>query len=133
MMRRLIVAAMAALSTSHAKAAAFSGTAAASAAMASQSDPWPWVVSAAGAMIVMIKLPSTGRAQGAANGLISVMLGGLGSAFAVEHLGQYIDPAPDRLLAAFLLSAAWPMGMAMIQAWWPALRKRGEQKISGEQ
>jgi hypothetical protein len=132
-MRHLLTAVIAALSSAHAKAALATGGVAASAATVTHSDPWPWVVSAAGALIVMVKLPATGRAQGAANGLISVMLGGLGSAFAVTQLGAYISPPPDRLLMAFALSAAWPLCVTVVQSLWPAIQERVQKKITGGQ
>jgi hypothetical protein len=131
-MRKFLPALVAALSTTQAKAAVFSGGVAASAATVAQADPWPWLVAAAGALVVLVKFPATSRSQGVGNAVISVLLGGLGCEFVSAHLAQATGIAPGELLTAFALSAAWPAAVAAVQQLWPSLLARAQKKI-GEQ
>ena len=132
-MKKLIAAAAAALSTAQAQAAAAVGGLAALAADVGNADKWPWIVSVFGAVIVMTKLKEQSRMHGFANGITSVMLGGLGSGFAADYLHATTGLAPGQLLVAFALSALWPAAVALLQQLWPLLQKRLEKKIAGGQ
>ena len=132
-MTKLLAAIFAAISTGQAQAAAAVGGMAALAADVGNADKWPWIVSVFGAVVVMTKLKEQSRMQGFANGITSVMLGGLGSSFVSEWLHATTGLAPGQLLVAFLLSALWPVAVSVLQQLWPLLHKRLEKKIAGGQ
>ncbi len=130
-MQRLITALLAALTTTQAKAAAAMGGFAALAADITHADKWPWIVSVFGAIVVMAKVKEQSRFQGFANGVVSVMLGGLGAGFVAEYTRNALGVAPPVLLVAFILSALWPVAVSTINQLWPVIRARVEKKIAG--
>ncbi len=130
--RTLLAAAAGALSSTQAKAAVLSGGITASAASAAQADPLPWLVSALGALVVLVKFPAGSKAQGIGNAVVSVLLGGLGCEFAAQYIDRLTGVDPGSLLMAFALSAAWPAAVGAVQQLWPALRRRLDAKIGGQ-
>lgn len=111
-------------------------TAATAGAMASQlgADPWPWIVGSAGAAIAFLMRAPTTPKIALANGLISILCGGLGAPFIANIVSYKIDPiyANDLVYAAFL-SVAWPflvpLAMRYIEKWFgalPASRQEGQ-------
>jgi hypothetical protein len=121
MIRQVILSAAAVLSSTQAKAAVLSGGVAASAAAISSADPLPWLVSALGALVVLTKFPAVSKPSGVGNVVISVLLGGLGCEFVSLHIEQLSGLAPGPLLAAFVLSCAWPVAVRVVQQLWPSV------------
>lgn len=73
-------------------------------------DPVLWATAAGGAVLGKFKNPSTSRTDTAVNGVISVLVGGLGAPiamYAVKEL-QYSPPYQAELMAALILAIAWP-------------------------
>lgn len=71
-------------------------------------DPWPWVLGAGGAAVVYAHKQEN-RAKAMANGLISVMLGGLAAPWIGALLADHAGPLwGNKYAIAFVLSAGWP-------------------------
>lgn len=86
-------------------------------------DPWTWIMGVIGGIIIRVKLPPTNRADSLVNGVISVMLAGLGSPWLVSGFAVVAQnfPQPSVYLVAFFLAAAWPW---VIKITWQAGKKR---------
>jgi hypothetical protein len=78
-------------------------------------DPWPWVLATTGMIIMLLKTePDTNktknqiRKETLANGIVSLVCGGLGGPWTALAVGVYISPKLESpLLMAFLISAFW--------------------------
>jgi hypothetical protein len=71
----------------------------------------PWVLGLMGSAIVHAHFPPRSSAMAVSNGIISVVLGGLGGPVVVGLLGHYLGISTGikaMLLASFVLAAAWP-------------------------
>ena len=108
------------------------GALASTTATVANADPLPWVVSALGALVVIVKFPAVTRLHGITNAVISVCLGGLGAESLALVISNQTGITPSRLLVAFLLSAMWPVAVAVVQQMWPSLRARAEKLIGEE-
>lgn len=110
MTRKLIVA-LASLYFSKWSVAASAATGVAGIWMSSELgfDPWPWLLGALGGVIVRAKLPASSRFDGIANGIISVMMGGLGGPLTANSVALYYPSLNvGSYFSAFVLAAAWP-------------------------
>lgn len=136
---RYLIAFLVTLFGSPAKAAISTGVMASGLSIMIGFDPVPWIAGAAGGAIVFLKTEHTSKRETAANGLISVMLGGFVAPWlvsAAEILTK--DGSQDATISAlvnnnllyafcFILAAFWPILYRII---WPAVVKKylGEQK-----
>ena len=75
-------------------------------------DPWTWIVGAIGGVVIRVKLPETSRPDSIINGIISVMLAGLGSQYILQLITFESLPKPNIYLVAFVIAAAWPWILA---------------------
>jgi hypothetical protein len=130
-LQRFGFTALAALSTTQAKAAAATGALASTTATITNTDPLPWIVSALGALVVIVKFPAVSRLHGMTNAVISVCIGGLGAQSLTQYLQAQTSVAFSELFVAFVLSALWPVGVAAVHQTWPALRARFEKLLGG--
>lgn len=110
--KKISVTMVAFASSKTASAAAASGAVVAAAAGLGL-DWMPWAVGAAGSTVVYAYKPPTKRSIALANGVISVMLGGVGGPFAVSAASEVFDAVwlstfNNILLSSFALAAAWP-------------------------
>ena len=90
-------------------------------------DPILWSVSAAGAVIGKFKNPATSRTDTVINGVISVMIGGLGAPVLMYAISlmKYAPPYQADLLLALVLSITWPFIVKRI----PRLIDKTESKF----
>lgn len=86
-------------------------------------DPWTWVLGAIGGIVVRVKLPPTSRPDSIINGVISVILAGLGAPFLTAMLTFDGMPKPNLYLVAFILAAVWPWVLSAI---WKAAKSKIE-------
>lgn len=78
-------------------------------------DPWPWVIATVGMCYMLARSePDTSktanriRRDALANGLVSLVCGGLGGPWTAVAVGEYINPKlANPLLMAFMISAFW--------------------------
>lgn len=84
-------------------------------------DPWTWVLGAIGGIVVRVKLPPTSRPDSIINGVISVILAGLGAPFLTEFLTFDNTPKPNLYLIAFILAAVWPW---VLSALWKVAKRK---------
>jgi hypothetical protein len=126
-MTRKILAAVAALAASKNSIAGASAAGIGGALLAPMIgfDPWPWIIGAVGGIIVRGKLPPTTRGDSLINGLISVMLAGLGAPWAAKYVFSQGLPEPSIYFMAFILSVTWPLALAMFMG-----SKKGEATSS---
>lgn len=97
-------------------------------------DPWPWVLATFGMIYMLLKSefdekksPSTVRKEALANGLVSLICGGLGGPWTAIALGVYVSPKLESpLLMAFLISAFWQVVAFRI---WPIAAAWLETKV----
>ncbi len=74
-------------------------------------DPVPWLIGAAAVTVVYAYFRPADKPKAIANGVISVLLGGIGAPFLGAYLvkWEWIDPAPiNDWLVAGVLGAGWP-------------------------
>lgn len=109
MKRRLIVIIATLSASKHAiSGAVMTGAAAMTLAPALGFDPWTWFFSGFGAVVGHFKTIAKTRIDATINGVIGVILGGLGGPYAVSIVLKYEFPAPPIQLCAFLLALTWP-------------------------
>ncbi len=103
-------------------------------------DPLPWIVATAGMVYMLARSepdPSKDvnrqRKDALANGLVSLVFGGLGGPFTAAAIGIYFDPRLESpLLMAFLISAFWQVVAYKIwPAIWPILKGWLQRKAGG--
>lgn len=130
---RYLIAFLVAIFGGPARAAITTGAMAGGLSLLAGFDPVPWIAGAAGGAIVFLKTEHTSKKETAANGLISVMLGGFVAPWLVSAAeiitrngGQ--DPAISALVNSnllyafcFILAAFWPLLYRII---WPAVVKK---------
>ena len=136
-MMQILALTIFALFGSPAKAAITTGAAASALSVWVGFDPMPWVAGAAGGAIIFLKTEHQSRKETAANGLISVMLGGLVAPWLVraaeiivgkDDYGQAAALVNQHTLYAicFLLAAFWPLFYRVL---WPVvMRKIGAEE-----
>lgn len=105
------ILAIATLAASKHAIAASVATAAAVAAVAPVVgfDPLTWFFSGIGAVAARLKIVETTRQTAIANGIISVILGGLGGPYSIAMFMKYDYPQPPVYLCAFILALLWPV------------------------
>lgn len=81
-------------------------------------DPFTWSFAALGAVVGKFKTPTTTRTDTAMNGIISVVLGGLGAPFVIDLIRKYEYPAPSVYLLAFGLAIVWPFVLKEAVKYW---------------
>jgi len=87
---------------------AIAGSAVTAATAAAFSSDWGiWAVSGAGAVAYRLKTPEPKKLVTLANGMISVLLGGLGGPWAVTVIVPGVTE-PPLYLSAFLVALLWP-------------------------
>jgi hypothetical protein len=82
----------------------------------------PWVLGLLGSTIVHAHFPPRSSSMAVSNGVISVVLGGLGGPVAAEVIRYYLwfpSGMNGVLLASFALAAAWPW---VAPALWDGIR-----------
>lgn len=95
-------------------------TAATAGAVATQLgvDPLPWIVGSAGAAIAFLMRAPTAPKIALANGLISILCGGLGAPFLANIVEAKVDAIyANDLVYAAILSVAWPFFVPLVMAW----------------
>ena len=93
-------------------------------AQASGFDPWPWVIATFGMCYMLARSVPEKSKEGArvrrdalANGIVSLICGGLGGPWTAVAVGEYINPRlANPLLMAFLISAFWQV---VAYRFWP--------------
>ena len=90
-------------------------------------DPFTWMLGALGGVVVLAKVPPTTRLEGLANGMISVIVGGMVAPWAQPAMLEYTKYAPNVYLVSFVLAALWPwlmkLGKESAEKW---LENRGK-------
>jgi hypothetical protein len=125
--KKIMFAIAALLASKHSIASSITAAAiGASLAPALGFDPWTWIIGAIGGIVVRVKLPPTTRIDSLVNGVISVMLAGLASPWAVTITIFDKLPTPSVYLVAFVIAAAWPW---LVSFGW-GLFKRKAEKVS---
>lgn len=90
-------------------------------------DPWPWVIGAMGSTVVYAHKRGATAAHSLSNGVISLLMAGLGAPYAGVLVGKHVgeDYANTYVLAA-ILSAAWPW---LLPFAWGLIRGRVTAKV----
>ena len=71
-------------------------------------DPWPWILAAIGGGIMRAKMAPTTKIDGAANGMISIILGGGAAPYAhYQIFGDQKTTIPVWVIA-FVIALIWP-------------------------
>ena len=117
--RKLVLMMATLLASKHAVAASIATAATvAVVAPAIGFDPLTWFFSGIGAVAARLKIIETSRQVAIANGIISVVLGGLGSPYALALVMKFDYPQPPIYLCAFLLALLWPVIWDKLVALW---------------
>jgi len=71
-------------------------------------DPWPWIWAAVGGGIMRVKMAPTTKLDGAANGVISIVLGGGLAPWAHSMAFDGQKTAISVYVIAFVIALIWP-------------------------
>lgn len=85
-------------------------------------DPLTWILGAIGGVVIRVKLPPTTRPDSIANGVISVILAGLGAPM-VTHWLSIGGVHANIYLVSFIIAACWPW---VLSVGWKAVKSKME-------
>jgi LytS/YehU family sensor histidine kinase len=71
-------------------------------------DPWPWILAAIGGGIMRVKMAPTTKLDGAANGMISIVLGGGIAPWAHDMAFDGQKTTIPVYVIAFVIAMIWP-------------------------
>ena len=71
-------------------------------------DPWPWVWAAVGGGVMRVKMKPTTKLDGAANGMISIVLGGGVAPWAHTMVFKGQETTIPIYVVAFVIALIWP-------------------------
>jgi hypothetical protein len=80
-------------------------------------DPWPWVFAAIGGGVMRVKMAPSTKIDGAANGVVSIVLGGGAGPWAHEMIFDGQKHTLPIYVIAFGIACIWPWLAKLGKAW----------------
>jgi hypothetical protein len=87
-------------------------------------DPWPWIFAAIGGGVMRVKMAPASKLDGAANGVVSIVLGGGVGPWAHDMVFDGQKTSLPVYIIAFGIACIWPWLAKLGKAW---IEKRAKQ------